>query len=163
MAVRASFLYSRWTCQVSQPVKRTPLWPASWLPALDEARSSKSVEVQRVWEIYDERLQFMSREDALGLDRALLRGDVSRAWMIWSSAAESALADAFRFAGGPVPARGLVLGRGMVRIRTVRLGVLLFVLFGEMLLMLVRLMMCLFIGTLLLLLSWICGGSSRLF
>ena len=49
-------------------------------------------------------------------------GDVSSAWKIWSSAAESALADAFRFAGGPVPTRGLVLGRGMVRIRTVRLG-----------------------------------------
>ena len=71
LAVRASFLYSKWTCQVSQPVKRTPLWPASWLPALDKTRGSKSVEVQRVWEIYDERLQLMSREDALGLDEAL--------------------------------------------------------------------------------------------
>ena len=122
LAVRASFLYSSWTCQVSQPVKRTPLWPASWLPALDKTRGSKSVEVQRVWEIYDERLQFMSREDALGLDEALLNGDVSSAWMVGSSAAEKALADAFRFAGGPVPVRGLVLGRGMARIRTVRLG-----------------------------------------
>ena len=122
LAVRASFAYSCWTCQVSQPVKRTPLWPASWLPALDKSRGSRSVEVQRVWDIYDERLQFMSREDALGLDGALLCGDVSRAWMIWSSAAESALADAFRFAGGPVPARGLVLGRGVIRVRTVRLG-----------------------------------------
>ena len=46
----------------------------------------------------------------------------SRAWMIWSSAAERALADAFQFAGGPVPARGLVLGRGVARMRTVRLG-----------------------------------------
>ena len=122
LAVRASFLYSSWTCQVSQPVKRTPLWLASWLPAIDKTRGSKSVEVQRVWEIYDERLQFMSREDDLGLDEALLCGDVSRAWMIWSSAAERALADAFQFAGGPVPARGLVLGRGAARMRTVRLG-----------------------------------------
>ena len=122
LTVRASFAYSSWTCQVSQPVKRTPLWPASWLPALDKFRGSRSVEVQRVWDIYDERLQFMSREDALGLDGALLCGDVSRAWMIWSSAAENALADAFRFAGGPVPARGLVLGRGVIRVRTVRLG-----------------------------------------
>ena len=122
LAVRASFLYSSWTVRVSQPVKRTPLWPASWLPALDKTRGSKSVEVQRVWEVYDERLQFMSREDALGLDEALLRGDVSRAWMVWSSAAEKALADAFQFAGGPVPVRGLVLGRGMARFRTVRLG-----------------------------------------
>ena len=64
----------------------------------------------------------MSREDALGLDSALPCGDVSSAWVIWSSAAESALADAFRFAGVPVPTRGLVLGRSMVRIRTVRLG-----------------------------------------
>ena len=64
----------------------------------------------------------MSREDALGLDDALLRGDVSCAWMVWSSAAEKALADAFRFAGGPVPARGLILGRGMARMRTVRIG-----------------------------------------
>ena len=73
--------------------------------------------------MYDERLQFMSREDALNLDEALLNGDVSRAWMVWSTAAEKALADAFQLAGEPVPSRGLVLGRGMmVRMRTVRLG-----------------------------------------
>ena len=149
LAVRASFLYSSWTCQVSQPVKRTPLWPASWLPALDKTRSSGSVEVQRVWEIYDERLQFMSREDALGLDGALLCGDVSRAWMVWSSAAESALADAFRFAA--------------CLFRTVRLGVLLFVLFVEALPVMVMLMMFLFIVTLLLLLCLTCGGISGLF
>ena len=121
-AVRASFLYSSWTCRVSQPVRCTPLWPASWLPALDKTRGSKSVEVQRVWDVYDERLQFMSREDALNLDEALLNGDVSSAWMVWSSAAEKALADAFQLAGGPVPSRGQVLGRSMVRMRAVRLG-----------------------------------------
>ena len=64
----------------------------------------------------------MSREDALNLDEALLHGDVSSAWMVWSSASEKALVDAFQLAGGPVPDRGLVLGRGMVRMRTVRLG-----------------------------------------
>ena len=42
--------------------------------------------------------------------------------MVWSSAG-AALADAYRFAGGPVPHRGLVLGRGVFRPRTVRLGV----------------------------------------
>ena len=41
-----------------------PLWPASWLPAVDKSRASKSVEVKRVWEVYDERLQFVSRQDA---------------------------------------------------------------------------------------------------
>ena len=92
------------------------------MPALDKSRGSKSVEVQRVWDVYGERLQFMSREDALNLDEALLNGDVSSAWMVWSTAAEKALADAFQLAGGPVPSRGLVLGRSMVRMRTVRLG-----------------------------------------
>ena len=48
--------------------------------------------------------------------------DVSSAWLVWSSAVEAALADAYRFAGGPVPDNGLVLGRGVFRTRLVRLG-----------------------------------------
>ena len=40
----------------------------------------------------------------------------------WSRAAESALADAFRFSGGPLPTRGLVLGRGSAMLRIVQLG-----------------------------------------
>ena len=64
----------------------------------------------------------MSRDDAVALDESLDACDVSRAWLVWSSAAETALADAFRFAGGPVSDRGLVLGRGAARMHTVRLG-----------------------------------------
>ena len=75
-------------------MQRTPLWPASWLPAVDKGRGSKSVEVQRVWEINDERLQFMSRQDALQLDESLDAGDVSCAWLVWSGAVGAALADA---------------------------------------------------------------------
>ena len=48
LAVRASFLHSSWTVQVSQPVKRAPLWLSSWLPALDKTRGSGFVDVQRV-------------------------------------------------------------------------------------------------------------------
>ena len=47
LAVRTHFEYSRWVSQVSQPVQRTPLWPASWLSILDKSRGSKSAEVQR--------------------------------------------------------------------------------------------------------------------
>ena len=112
----------RWTCSVTQVVQRTPLWPASWLPAIDKSRSSKSVEVRRVWEVYDERLQFMSCRDALLLDASLAAGDVSQAWAVWSGAAESALVDAYRFRGGPLPSRGLVLGRGRASFRIVKLG-----------------------------------------
>ena len=63
----------------------------------------------------------MARLDALSLDEALDAGDVSRAWLVWSSAAETALAHACRFAGGPVPERSLIMGRG-TRMRVVRLG-----------------------------------------
>ena len=121
-AVRTLFDCCRWDSWVTQPVQRTSLWPASWLPAVDESRSSKSVEVQRVWEVYDERLQFMSRQDALQLDESLDAGDVSRAWLVWSEAAEIALVDAYQFSGGPLPGRGLVLGRGSPSFRVVRLG-----------------------------------------
>ena len=122
LAVRTFFDFCRWTCRVTQPVQRTPLWPASWLPAIDKSSGSKSIEVQRVWEVYDERLQFVFRHDATQLDESLDAGDVSRAWLVWSGAAEAALAEAFRFSGGPVPTRSLVLGRGSALFRVVRLG-----------------------------------------
>ena len=111
LAVRALFDYGRWESWVTQPVRCTPLWPASWLPVVDKTRGSESVEVRRVWEVYDERLQFLSRRDASLLDESLDRDDVSLAWAVWSRAAESALADAFQFSGGPLPCRGLILGR----------------------------------------------------
>ena len=123
LAVRTLFDCDRWSCRVSQLVRYSPLWPASCLPAVDESRESTSVEVQRVWGIYDDRLHFMSRQDALLLDESLDAGDFSQAWLVWSGAAETALADACRFSGGAAPDRGLVLGRGKAIFRLVRLGV----------------------------------------
>ena len=123
LAVRTLFDCCRWTSRVTQPIVRTPLWPASWLLAVDKSRGSKSVEVRRVWEIFDDRLQFMSRQDALLLSASLDICDVSRAWLVWSRAAETALADAYWFSGGDAPCQGLVLGRGLARFRHVRLGV----------------------------------------
>ena len=67
LAVRTLFDYDRWSCRVTQPVRYSPPWSASWLPAIDKSRGSKSVEVQRVWEICDDRLQFMSRSLRPGL------------------------------------------------------------------------------------------------
>ena len=92
------------------------------MPVVDKTRGSKSAEVQRVWEVYDERLQFMSRREATSFDESLGRDDVSLAWTAWSRAAEAALADAFRFSGGPLPPRGLILGRGAALLRRVQLG-----------------------------------------
>ena len=67
LAFRAHFECGRWSCKATQPVQRAPLWPA---PAIDKSGSSKSVEVQRVWEVYDDRLQFMTGSDALLLDKS---------------------------------------------------------------------------------------------
>ena len=122
LAVRALVDYDRWSCYANQPVRFSPPWPASWLLAVDKSRGSKSVEVRRVWEIYDDRLHFMSRHDAFLLSESLDVGDVSQAWLVWSRAAETALANACCFSGGPAHCQGLVLGRGMARFRRVRLG-----------------------------------------
>ena len=64
----------------------------------------------------------MAGLDALSSNESLDASDVCRAWLVWFSAAEKALADAYRFAGGPVPERGLIMGRGTARMRVVRLG-----------------------------------------
>ena len=50
-------------------------------------------------EDYDDRLQFMTRSDALLLDESVRMNDVSRAWLVWSGAAEAALADEFGLVG----------------------------------------------------------------
>ena len=70
----------------------------------------------------NERLQFMSRRDGLLLDESLGLDDVSMAWTVWSRAAETALADAYQFSGGPLPSKGLVLGRSSALFRWVQLG-----------------------------------------
>ena len=99
VAVGTLFDCCRWTCRLTQPVQRTrlwpavdksffifsffsiffilsffsySLWPASWLPAVDKSSGSKSVEVQRVWEVCDDRLQFMSRSLVHGLSGLVL-------------------------------------------------------------------------------------------
>ena len=97
------------------------------MPAIDKGRGSKSVEVRRVWEIYDERLQFMSRRDALLLDDSLAAGDVSRAWLVWSGVVETARVDAYQFSGVPFLVGawfwvGEVLLSGLVGLVVTRFG-----------------------------------------
>ena len=122
LVVGSYFDCRRWTCRVTQPIQRTPLWPAAWLSAVDKSRSSKSVELQRVWEMYDDPLQFMAVPEALWRDDASRWEDVSDAWIVWSAETMTALADACCFAGGPVPDRGLVPGRSVAQFMVVRLG-----------------------------------------
>ena len=67
---------------------------------VDKSRESKSAEVAKVWEIYDDRLSFMSARDG-ALQDALGVRDVCAVWDTWSSAAEGVFVT-FCAAGGPV-------------------------------------------------------------
>ena len=62
------------------------------------------------------RMPLLLDESLSGLMMFLLLG------LSGLGAAEAALADAFRFSGGPLPSWGLVLGRGSALLRVVRLG-----------------------------------------
>ena len=95
-SVGANFSGSRWSARVVQPVWVTPLWPASWVAAIDKTRNSKSAEVREVWEIYDDVLQFIPVDDAWAIDDALIDRNPHLAWDSCSFAAEKALAEAFQ-------------------------------------------------------------------
>ena len=55
------------------------------------------------------------------LDDSLDADDVSRAWLVWSGAAEAALGDACPFSGGPPPSKGSRSWQGVL-FRVVKLG-----------------------------------------
>ena len=108
LAVRTWFAAERSSARVTQPRRFTPLWLAFWVPSVDRSRGSKSAQVWRIWEIYDDRLGWIGADDACCIDDA--SEDVSGAWVAWSSAAERALVDAFCLADGPIPERGFLPG-----------------------------------------------------
>ena len=98
LAARTWFAAERWTATFIQPCRVTSLLPASWVNAVDKSRDSRSAEVRRIGEIYDECLGLVSAEDAFQIEDALDSGDVSRAWLAWSIAAGTALVGAHRLA-----------------------------------------------------------------
>ena len=121
-AVRASFSVGRWSAKVCLPVRSSVLWPAAWVSCVDKSRGSKSVEVRRIWEVYDESLSFIPPAFWRGIRSSLLAGDVSYAWRIWSFFAEVSLVRAFVTSGGPVSESGFRLGRGAASFRYVSIG-----------------------------------------
>ena len=76
------------------PARFPVLWPAAWVPCADKSRSSKSVEVRRIWEVYDESLSLVHPAFWEGIRSSLLARD-SSAWSIWSFSAEVSLVRAF--------------------------------------------------------------------
>ena len=139
LAVRTFFDCCRWTCRVTQPVSRTPLRPAFWLPAVEKGRGSKSVEVQRVWEVYDERFQFMSDKSPGSLVHGLSGLVLLRLRLLTLIGSERVLflAGVWFFDGGVLCFR--VVRRGGIRFG--RLGVMLLML---LVLLIPRLFYCSF-------------------
>ena len=121
-AGRASFSIDRWSAKVCMPVRPSVLWPAAWVSYVDKSRSSKSVEVRRIWEAYDEALSYIPPAFWQGIRSSLLVGDVSSAWRIWSFFAEVSLVRAFVVSGGPVSGSSFRLGRGAAGFKTVSIG-----------------------------------------
>ena len=80
----------------------TPVWLACWVPVIDRSRGSKSAEVGRTRDIYDDRLQVIVVQDSVD--------DVTAARLVWSRAADAALVGAYNAAGGTSPLAGLADG-----------------------------------------------------
>ena len=85
----------RWSAGACLPTRFSVLWSAAWVACSDKSRSSKSVEVRRIWEVYDESLLSVHSAFWEGVRSSLLAGYVSSAWSIWSFSAEVSLVGAF--------------------------------------------------------------------
>ena len=109
-AVRASFSIGRWSARVCLPTRFSLLWPAAWVACSDKSRSSKSVEVRRIWEVYDESLSFIPPAFGEVFVLLLLLVMFLLLGVIWSFSAEVSLVRAFPPSGGPVPESGFRLG-----------------------------------------------------
>ena len=122
-SVLARFRIDAWMADVACPVTCQPLWPACWLDTPDRSSSSSSRVVQDVWDIYRDVLGIVPEDVVLALRNAASRSAVDDFWSIWSRNAEAGLFRAYALAGGPTNAgSSAFLGRGLLRIRSRRLG-----------------------------------------
>ena len=89
----------------------------------DRSSSSSTRVVQDIWDVYRDELGVVPEEVVLALRDAVSRSSADDFWSIWSRNAEAGLFRAYSQAGGPTEAGSSVfLGRGLLRIRSRRLG-----------------------------------------
>ena len=119
----ARFRIGAWIADVACPVACQPICLACWLDTPDRSSSSSTRVVQDVWDIYREELGVVPEDVILALRDAVSRSSVDDFWSIWSCNAEAASFRAYSLAGGPTAAgSSAFLGRGLLRIRSRRLG-----------------------------------------
>ena len=122
-SVIARFRIGAWMADVACPIACQPIWPACWLDIHDWSSSSSSRLVQDVWDVYRNVLGVVPNDVVLALRDAVSRSAVDDFWSIWSRNAEAGLFRAYALAGGPTDAgSSAFLGRGLLRIRSRRLG-----------------------------------------
>ena len=122
-SVLARFRIGAWMADVACPVACWPIWPACWFDTPDGSSSSSTSAVQDVWDIFWDVLGTVPEEAVLALRGAVSRSSVDDFWSIWSRSAEDGLFRAYSRAGGPTAAgSSAFLGRGLLRIRSRRLG-----------------------------------------
>ena len=89
----------------------------------DRSSSSSTRVVQDVWDVCRDELEVVPEEVVLALRGAVSRTSVDDFWSMWSTNAEAGLFRAYSLAGGPTAAdSSAFLGRGLLRIRSRRLG-----------------------------------------
>ena len=95
----------------------------AWLNCPDRSRSSRSHEVQHIWDVYIREVGFVPYAVREHLFRLCNSPDVDSSWLLWSREAEASLARAYLSAGGPPLSNpGSYVGRGSLSIYTMRLG-----------------------------------------
>ena len=122
-AVYAEFALSAWDAIVDMARTHSPLWPACWLQCPDRSRSSKSQEVQNIWDVYIREVGFVPFAVREQLFLLCNSPDVDSSWLLWSREAEANLARAYLSAGGPhLSHPSSYVGRGSLSICSMRLG-----------------------------------------
>ena len=86
-AVYAEFSLSAWDATVDRARTHSPLWPACWLQCPDRSRSSTSLEVQDIWDVYIREVGFVPFAIREQLFRLCNSPDVDSSWLLWSRGA----------------------------------------------------------------------------
>ena len=122
-SVLACFRIDAWMADVTCSEVCQTISPACWLDTPDRSSSTAARVVQDAWDVYRDELGVVPAEVVLALRDAVSRSSVDDFWSIWSKNAEAGLFRAYSRTGGPTEAGSAAfLGRGLQRIRSMRLG-----------------------------------------
>ena len=123
LSVLARFRIDAWMADVACTIACQQFWHACWLDTPDGSSSSATRAAQDIWDVYRDELGVVPEEVVLALGNAVSRSSVDDFGAIWCQSAEEGLLRAYSEAGGPTEAgNSAFLGRGLLRIRSRRLG-----------------------------------------